>query len=531
MFSFKSIRTVVSDLLLLSKELRTIVFMFAFVLVVIIHSLRQKKNHGLPIWPILGMLPSLLLGLRSGVYDWLTNILNHQSGTFVFKGPWFTSFNYVVTSKPKNLKYLLSTNFSNFAKGESFNYIARDVFGEGFFNSDGVAWLLQRRAVSAAFHSNEFRSMTVESLVDLVHRRLFSILDNSIKSGNLLIDLQDLLLRLSFDNICILAFGVDTGTLNLGLPNIPFVKAFEEATCVTLLRFFTPALVWRAMRFLNLGRERRLKTSIREVHDFVDEVIHTKKKDILSKSTRERFGSNILTTFIAMKDDKGSSVPEKILRDTCVSLILGGRDTSSIALAWFFWFLDQNSVVEEKILAEIYRIVGERETGSDKGGKEANLVVMPEEVKRMEYLHAALTESLRLYPSVPLEFREVVEDDVFPDGTTLKKGTKVIYSIHAVGRMKSVWGKDCMEFKPERWLTDGKFAREPTYKFTAFNGGPRDCLGKDFAYYQMKFIAASIIHRYCVKVERNHPVVPKLSLSMYMKYGLKVTISSRRCEN
>lgn len=115
-----------------------------------------------------------------------------------------------------------------------------------------------------------------------------------------------------------------------------------------------------------------------------------------------------------------------------------------------------------------------------------------------------------------------MEEDVFPDGTLLKKGTRVVYSIYSMGRMEAIWGKDCREYKPERWLIDGKFMNESAYKFTAFNGGPRLCLGKEFAYYQMKFTAASIIYRYRVNVVRNHIVEPKLALTMYMKHGLQV---------
>lgn len=122
---------------------------------------------------------------------------------------------------------------------------------------------------------------------------------------------------------------------------------------------------------------------------------------------------------------------------------------------------------------------------------------------------------------------QAVEDDIFPDGTVVKRGTKIIYAIYTMGRMDAIWGKDCREFKPERWLRDSRFMSESAYKFTAFNGGPRLCLGKDFAYYQMKFAAASIIYRYRVKVAKDHPVVPKLALTMYMKRGLKVNLFKR----
>ncbi|KAJ0096012.1 hypothetical protein Patl1_16366 [Pistacia atlantica] len=69
---------------------------------------------------------------------------------------------------------------------------------------------------------------------------------------------------------------------------------------------------------------------------------------------------------------------------------------------------------------------------------------------------------------------------------------------------------------------------ESAYKSTAFNGGPRLCVGKDFAYYQMKFAVASIIYRYRLKVAKNHPVVLKLDLTMYVKHGLKVNPYKRQ---
>ena len=127
----------------------------------------------------------------------------------------------------------------------------------------------------------------------------------------------------------------------------------------------------------------------------------------------------------------------------------------------------------------------------------------------------------------PAHVLQVVEDEVFPDGTVLRKGTKVIYAMYTMGRMESIWGDDCREYRPERWLRDGRFAGESAYKFTAFNGGPRLCLGKDFAYYQMKFAAASILRRYRVRVVEGHPVAPKMALTTYMKHGLKVTLAKR----
>ncbi|KAF8398712.1 hypothetical protein HHK36_014569 [Tetracentron sinense] len=506
-------------------EIQILELFLALVFFLTIHSLRQRKSKGLPVWPFLGMLPSLLVGLRTNMYEWITEVLHRQNGTFMFKGPSFSSLNCVVTSDPRNLEHLLKTKFSNFPKGGYFRNTVHDLLGNGIFNADDETWRRQRKTASIEFHSTEFRRMTSESLVELVHSRLLPVLEDSIKQLAP-IDLQDVLLRLTFDNVCMIAFGVDPGCLSLGLPEIPFARAFEDATEATLLRFVTPMFVWKAMRYLDLGTERNLKGSIMQVDEFADEVIRTRKKELSLQSGDKKARSDLLTVFMGLKDDEGKPFSNRFLRDICVNFILAGRDTSSVALSWFFWLIGKNPAVEERILAEICRIVGERVKSNIGEGKHA-LVFRPEEVKKMDYLHAALSEALRLYPSVPVDHKEVIEDEVFPDGTVLKKGTKVIYAIYAMGRMESIWGKDCREFKPERWLRDGRFMSESAYRFTAFNGGPRLCLGKDFAYYQMKFVAASIIYHYHVKVVENHPVEPKLALTMYMKYGLKVTLGKR----
>ncbi|KAG1330562.1 putative Cytochrome P450 86A1 [Cocos nucifera] len=100
----------------------------------------------------------------------------------------------------------------------------------------------------------------------------------------------------------------------------------------------------------------------------------------------------------------------------------------------------------------------------------------------------------------------------------------VSYSIYSVGRMEGIWGKDCMVFRPKRWLTveGGRF--EPVkgaYRFVAFNGGPRTCLGKDLAYLQMKSIASAVLlRRHRLELVPGHRVQQKMSLTLFMKNGL-----------
>ncbi|KAG7601595.1 putative alkane 1-monooxygenase [Arabidopsis thaliana] len=521
---FGSDELLVSRRLFSLRDVQILELFIAFFVFATIHSLRQKKHQGMPVWPLVGMLPSLISAVRSNIYEWLSDVLISQNGTFRFRGPWFSTLNCVVTCDPRNVEHLLKTRFSIYPKGSYFRETMQDLLGDGIFNTDDGTWQRQRKAASVEFHSAKFRQLTSQSLHELVHNRLLPVLETSGK-----IDLQDILLRLTFDNVCMIAFGVDPGCLSPKLPEIPFAKAFEDATEATVVRFVMPKFVWKLMRSLNLGTEKKLKESINGVDDFAEEVIRTRKKE-MSLETEIAKRPDLLTIFMGLRDENGQKFSDKFLRDICVNFILAGRDTSSVALSWFFWLIEKNPEVEEKIMMGICKILEQRvDHGDTKKNMEYEPIFRPEEIKKMDYLQAALSETLRLYPSVPVDHKEVLEDDVFPDGTKLKKGEKVIYAIYAMGRMETIWGKDCREFKPERWLRDGRYMSESAYKFTAFNGGPRLCLGKDFAYYQMRYVAAAIIYRYKVRVDDKggHKVEPKMALTMYMKHGLKVNMVKR----
>jgi fatty acid omega-hydroxylase len=391
----------------LLPEVQTLELLVAVSIFVAIHSLRQRRSQGLPSWPVVGMLPSLLLGLRANMYEWITGVLRERGGTFTFRGPWFTNLQCVVTADPRNLEHLLKARFSSFPKGPYFRDTVRDLLGDGIFGADDEVWRRQRKAASLEFHSAEFRALTASSLVELVHRRLLPVLAEAEAAGEA-VDLQDVLLRLTFDNVCMIAFGADPGCLSPGLPDIPFARAFEDATEATIVRFVTPTAVWRAMRALGVGHERVLQRSLAGVDAFAYDVIRKRKAEVEAAAGAAGRRSDLLTVFTKMRDEEGRpAYSDKFLRDICVNFILAGRDTSSVALAWFFWLLGKNPAVEARILEEVEGIVAARKAPANAGEVEEELVFHPEEVKRMEYLHAALSEALRLYPSVPVDHKEV----------------------------------------------------------------------------------------------------------------------------
>lgn len=202
------------------------------------------------------------------------------------------------------------------------------------------------------------------------------------------------------------------------------------------------------------------------------------------------------------------------MRDSIVNLLLAGRDTTSAALTWFFWSLSQHPTVVTKIRDELNSIES----------------VSSDSITHLVYLQAAICESLRLYPPVPWEHKKSLNPDILPSGHHVDPTMKILFSLYAMGRMRSVWGDDCSEFRPERWIVDGKVGikHEPSYKFLAFNAGPRTCLGKEVAFLQMKLVAANIMKRFDIVVVNGEEVKPSPSIILRMEKGLKVKVITKR---
>lgn len=188
--------------------------------------------------------------------------------------------------------------------------------------------------------------------------------------------------------------------------------------------------------------------------------------------------------------------------------------------------------VEAKVVAEIAKVL-EESRGSDNRNKWMEEPLTYPELEKLVYLKAALTETLRLYPSVPEDVKYVVAEDRLPDGTVVAAGSTVTYSIYSVGRMEEIWGEDCMEFRPERWISRSSAgdvifeAPRDGYTFVAFNGGPRTCLGRELAYLQMKSIASAVLMRHRLELVPGHRVRQKMSLTLFMKNGLRVYLHPR----
>jgi 12-hydroxyjasmonoyl-L-amino acid 12-hydroxylase / fatty acid hydroxylase len=151
-----------------------------------------------------------------------------------------------------------------------------------------------------------------------------------------------------------------------------------------------------------------------------------------------------------------------------------------------------------------------------------------DDLKGMHYVHAALYECMRLFPPVQFDSKFAAGDDTLPDGTFVARGTRVTYHAYAMGRMESVWGPDCAEFRPERWLRGGEFMPESPYRYPVFQGGVRVCVGKELAVMEMKAVVIAVVQRFDIEAVGRTSHRPKFAPGLTATFAGGVPVRVRR---
>ncbi|CAL4995692.1 unnamed protein product [Urochloa decumbens] len=480
-------------------------------------ALTKKKptTHGLKSHTVLGHLPAFLRN-RHRFLDWSTELILASPEQRM--GFWIPGMRTgIVTANPADVEHVLRANFANYPKGAHAISMLEDFLGAGLFNSDGEQWRWQRKNASLEFTKRSLRSFVVDVVQAEVANRLLPLLRRNSAAG--VLDLQDVLERFAFDTICMVAFGHDPCCLadggEMAEARSEFMRTFGEAQDLIVGRFLEPIEVaWKIKKWLNVGTERHLKKAIADVHAFAMDIVRARRQ----QSIHDR--DDVLSRFVVASADE-HIISDEVLRDVVLSFLIAGRETTSSALTWFFWLVSSRADVVARIAGEVRAV--RRSTGTRAGepfGFDA--------LRGMHYLHGALTESMRLYPPVAIDSQSCAADDTLPDGTHVGAGWSVTYSAYAMGRLAAIWGEDCAEYRPERWLgEDGAFRPESPFRYTVFHAGPRMCLGKEMAYVQMKSIVASVLEEFVVDVKKDAGGgVPAhvLSVTLRMKGGLPVQV-------
>ncbi|KAF5952938.1 hypothetical protein HYC85_010882 [Camellia sinensis] len=377
--------------------------------------------------------------------------------------------NEIYTSDPANVEYILKTNFENYGKG-GYNYcILRDLLGDGIFTVDGDKWRQQRKV-----SSHEFSTKVLRDFSSVVFQKNVAKLANLISeaaTSNQIMDIQDLFMKSTLDSIFKVAFGVELDSMcGSSEEGAKFSNAFDDSSAMTLLRYVD--VFWKIKKALNVGAQAELKKNVKVIDAFVYKLIRSKIEQ-MDKSPNDLLFLQV------------SETDPKYLRDIILNFIIAGKDTTATTLSWFIYMVSKHPTIQEKVAQEIKEATGIEEVTN---------------------------------------FAEFAANDTLPDGFSVRKGDMVAYQPYAMGRMKFLWGDDAEEFRPERWLDEnGIFRQESPFKFTAFQAGPRICLGKEFAYRQMKIFSAVLLGCFVFKLSDDTKAVNyRTMINLHIDRGLHV---------
>ncbi|XP_058773092.1 alkane hydroxylase MAH1-like [Vicia villosa] len=497
-----------------------------FILTLFLYAFYQTlyfKTPAFTNWPFIGMLPRFLWNV-SQIHEFSAHWLESKGGTVEFIGPWFTNMNAVMTADPMNVHYIMSKSFDNFVKGDLFREMFQ-AFGEGIFTTDSIQWKYHRNLLQYLFNRS-FESFQEKIIHNKVEKSLIPLLNHVVQQKESIVDLQDVFNRFTFDNICLIILGQDANCLSIDFPEVAVEKAFNQAEESIFYRHIVPECVWKLQKWLQIGEEKKMTKACKIFDKFLYDCIASKREELKKKCNKNAESEknqhvDLLTALIREEEGetKDSKSGDKFLRDSAFNLFVAGRDTLTSALTWLFYLVATHPLVEMNILKEIKENFGH---------KEKPWVLSVDETKKLVYLHGAICEALRLFPPIPFERKEAVKPDILPSGHHVYPNKMILFSLYAMGRFEDTWGKDCREFKPERWISErGGNVYVPAYKFFSFNAGPRTCLGRDLAFIQIKMVAASVLWNYCVHVVEGSRVTPSLSIVLLTKEGLKVKITKR----
>ncbi|KVH98145.1 cytochrome P450 [Cynara cardunculus var. scolymus] len=466
------------------------------------------SDYGHKSYPFIGSLISFHQNSHRLIH-WFTHLLSVSPSQTIVLNRLGRKNQMIVTANPANVEHILKTNFENYPKGKPFTDLLGDFLGMGIFNVDGELWSTQRKLASHEFSTKSLREFMDSVVEEVITNRLIPLLENSIENDHVL-DMQDVLRRLAFDTICKISLGWDPCCLDDSRPVPPLAIAFDVAASSSAMRGISPAnWVWKMKRLLNVGSERRLKAAVGVVHREVNKIIGDRRRQMDGNDSQR----DLLSRFIS------AGHGDELVRDMVISFLMAGRDTTSAAMTWLLWLLTWHPTVEKEVLDELTAITTDHNYSNN---------LNFEDLKKTDYLKACLCESMRLYPPVVWDSKHAGKDDVLPDGTPVYKGNRVMYFPYGMGRMEALWGKDCLEFRPDRWFSEpGVLKMESPYKFPVFQSGPRVCLGKEMAFVQMKYVVASILRRFeLVPVCLDEPVFVPL-LTAHMNGGFKVRVRRR----
>ena len=405
---------------------------------------------------------------------------------FYYRAGWIHVY---FLNSPELIESVLVTNQQNFRKDRVIQN-SRWFLGQGLLTSEGGEWLRQRRLSQPAFHRER-----LALYARIINACAEEMLDSWKDGENR--DVHQEMMQLTLRVVAKVLFSVDVKN-----------ESKEVAAALNLLmkhssgaRMLLPPWV----RYLPLPFLIRVRRAVRQLDEVVYRIIRERRRS-------ENDNGDLLSMLMSARDEDGSRMTDRQLRDEVMTFLLAGHETTALSLSWAWYLLSENQAVAVKLHEELARVLD---------GKNPSF----EDLPRLCYTEAVVKESVRLYPPAWSLARTAAEDFEI-GGYLVPAGSNVVMSQWIMHRDPRFFPSP-EQFDPGRWFEEHT-QRLPRFAYFPFGGGPRYCVGASFAMMEATLLLAAIAQRFRLRMVPGHKVVPVPSITLRPKYGIKMSLHQIR---
>jgi cytochrome P450 len=393
-------------------------------------------------------------------------------------------------NNPEYVQYVLVKHPEQFQKTPALKRAAKDSIGQGLLTSDGDLHKRQRRLVQPAFHHNRI-STYADTMVNYTSDML-----NGWQNGQqigILSEVMHLTMRIVGKTLFDTDVTDDADSIGAA------ISVGIEATADRISR---PLQI---MDKLPTATNRKRRDALKVIDETIKNFIAERQ------ASGEDKGDLLSMLLMAVDEQDGGQMTQKQVKDEAMTLFVAGHETTANALAWTFYLLGQYPEVEQKLADEIRDVLD---------GRQPTLA----DLRKLPYLEMIVKESMRLYPPAWTTSREA-QEDFEVGGYTIPKGSTLMMSMYVIHHDPRFWDQP-EAFLPERFSAANE-ENIPKYAYFPFGGGPRVCIGNQFAMMEAQLVLATILQRYHLSLVPNQQIKLNPLVTLRPKPDIQMQISRR----
>jgi cytochrome P450 len=415
---------------------------------------------------------------------------------------YFGAFNRerIFVPSPAGVKDLLYTEAYKFVKPELQHILAANIAGKGLLIQEGYVHKMARKNFQPAFHADRIRQgypsiwkTTIETMDAVSEQSSKSHLEDGRYNSYTTLRIIKPISAASIDIIGNWGFGTSFNAVKN--PKAGFGRSYIEM-------FKTTERGQKALELASIiGPKAFMSLPFRAAKTIagVMDLVRRTAEDIVTEHEQSfRMAEKSIDKCQLVSDNdmlsrimKTTQFSHQDLVEQTVHFLAAATETVAGSICWTIHLLSRHPDMQSRLREEIrQQLPSPVSTTTDGSVQESNF-------ESLKYLNAVIQETLRYHSINTLLWRECVSPAKIL-GTSIPKGTTIVYSPWVSNRNPRHWGSDSRTFDPERWLRDstGSGGADSSYSFLTFGAGPRRCIGEQYARAQMRCILAGLIGRF-----------------------------------